>query len=136
MQSCLDLLAEVNQVLMRLHEVNRDMVIQIKHGNSDKLDIHVDRRQALLDVLDLLDEYLEVAIDTKQHHPDLPAINKEIGLRKELLESVFGQEIEINKLLEVEKHKVLLELQSLQKNRKVVSAYKSGTKKTNVDRDA
>lgn len=136
MQSCLELLGEVNQVLMRLHEVNRDMVLQIKIGNADKLELHVDKRQALLDVLDLLDEYLEVAIDTKQHHPDLPAINKEIGLRKELLESVFAQEIEINKLLEVEKHKVLLELQSLQKNRKVVSAYKSGGKKAAVDKEA
>lgn len=136
MQSCLELMLEANQVLMRLHEVNRAMVQQIKSGNTDAVEFHVDKRQALLDVLDLLDEYLDVAIDTRQHHPDLPAINKEISLRRELLESVFTQEIEINKLIEVEKQKVLLELQSLQKNRKVVSAYKSGNKKSKVEKEA
>ncbi|MCB0347513.1 MAG: hypothetical protein KDD37_01695 [Bdellovibrionales bacterium] len=136
MQSCLELLSEVNQVLMRLHEVNKDMLKHIKHGNSDKIELHVDKRQALLEILDVLDEYLEAAIDTKKHHGDLPGINKEIGLRKELLESVFSQEIEVNKLLEVEKQKVLLELHSLQKNKKVVSAYKSGNKKMKVDKEA
>lgn len=136
MQSCLELLAEVNQVLMRLHEVNKDMISHIRYGNSDKVELYVDKRQALLEILDVLDEYLEAAIDTKKYHDDLPGINKEIGLRKELLESVFSQEIDVHKLLEVEKQKVLLELQSLQKNRKVVSAYKSGNKKTNVDKEA
>ncbi len=135
MQSCLELLAEVNQVLMRLHEVNKDMISHIRHGNADKVELHVDKRQALLEMLDVLDEYLEAAIDTKKYHDDLPGINKEIGLRKELLESVFSQEIDVHKLLEVEKQKVLLELQSIQKNRKVVSAYKSGNKKTKVDKE-
>jgi hypothetical protein len=135
MQTCLDLLTEVNQVLMRLHEVNKDMVSQIKHGNADKLELHVDKRQALLEILDVLDEHLESSIDNKQYSNDLPFISKEIRLRKELLESVFTQEIEVNKLLEVEKQKVLLELQSMQKNRKIVSAYKSGNKKVKVDKE-
>tara|TARA_B100001248_G_C27399124_1_gene468442 strand:- start:807 stop:1214 length:408 start_codon:yes stop_codon:yes gene_type:complete len=128
MSKPIELMRECNQILMRLHDVNKQQLVYLRQGEFNKLDIFTDKRQAILEMLDIVEEQLDRRLN-ELTEDEKPAMSREISLRKEVLQSILNQEMDLHKLVEQEKSKTILELQGSKKHRKAVSAYKSGVGK-------
>lgn len=124
MSRALDLMKECNQVLLRLHDLNKQQISSLTNGDFNGLDLFADKRQAVLEMLDVLEEQLDGKLKSLEES-DKSNMHKEIKLRKEVLQGVLEQEFKLHQLLEKEKTKVALEITHNKKNHKAVSSYKS-----------
>ena len=132
--SALETMEECNQILMRLYTINKNQIISMKDGSYQSLDLFTDRRQAVLEMLDIVEDQLDREWDNLKESQKKP-MAKEISLRKEVLQNILEQEIDLHRLIESEKNRTMLEIHSTKKNHKVVSAYKSGRVEKKLDKD-
>lgn len=132
--SALETMRECNQILMRLHAVNKNQISSMKDGSYQNLETFTDKRQAILEMLDIVEDQLD-AQWSKLEETHKNAMAKEISLRKEVLQNILEQEIDLHRLIEAEKNRTMLEIHATKKSHKVVSAYKSGRTDKKLDRD-
>jgi hypothetical protein len=133
----IEFMQERNNYLIRFHNLNKEQIVAIKQRNIDGIDAFYEKRQAILDVIDVLDEKIQVSV---QQHSTITVeqkaiASKEILFRDELIHDILKQDLEVISLIEQEKQYLFEEMNQLKKSRKAVSAYSSKSRKSSYDKE-
>lgn len=133
----IEFMQERNNYLIRFHNLNKEQIVAIKIRNIDGIDAFYEKRQAILDIIDVLDEKIQISVN---QHAEITVeqksmVNKEILFRDELIHDILKQDLEVISLIEHEKQMLFEEMNQLQKSRKVVSAYSSKSRKSSFDKE-
>ena len=140
MDKIIALLKERNKFLSKFSALNGAEMTKMGTGNFDSIDEFYSTREGLLEIikqielmldkrLAILGEFENVAPGIKKH------VSQLLRERDELVNQILAQDLEILSMIDDFKNNIIRELQSLRKNRKVISSYKSGEVQNVLDEE-
>ena len=59
----IEFMQERNNYLIRFHNLNKEQIVAIKIRNIDGIDAFYEKRQAILDIIDVLDEKIQISVN-------------------------------------------------------------------------
>ena len=141
MQDIIQILKEKNQHLEKFFELNEQEMLSFNDGNFDNLEVFYQSREALLEMIHILDERIEKSnqaesipamISDKQKVEILKALDK----KNELVTGILSQDLQILSCIESAKSTIIKELSQVRTAKKVIGSYKSGEPNKRLDEEA
>lgn len=155
----LELLAEKKHFLIEFNKINLQSLALFQKSNFDNIEFFYNSRESLLEIIKYIDQKIEnlaratlrlastplavgVSSSLNQHHPKglsqedakmVAFIKLEI---KALTQDILNQDMQILALMDSEKSSIIKELQSIGKNKKHFSSYKTKISYNKVDEEA
>lgn len=141
MQLVIKLLQERNKFLAKFSALNIAEMKRMLEGDFDRIDAFYATREGILDIIRQIELMLEKRLMQTGNFSDIPASVKKLVAdllkeRDELIGQILNQDLEILTCIDKTKNSIIRELQTLRKNRKVISSYKSGKRESLVDEEA
>lgn len=140
MSNLLELHKEKNIFLERFSQLNADELSNFANGNFDKIEAFYNQREKILEIL----QFIEDKISLQSH---LATTKVWSGTERKMLENaileikilthtIVQQDMDILSLVDATKSAIIRELQSLKKNKKSVSGYKTKVDHHQIDEEA
>lgn len=125
----ISLMKEKNHFLEKYMNLNERESIHFQSGIFDRLEMFYADRERILEII----KYLDGEIDREQASLDPQEMDREskaeiaaqLEIKKEVVDQVLKQDLDILSLIEKEKSNIIRELQDLRRDRKGISGYKS-----------
>lgn len=139
MPRLIELMKERNYYLIKYFNLNEREMHLFRGGNFDSLDPFYETRQAILDIVEVLDEKVDEELmalkveDVEGLQDDMADLLSE---KDSIVEKVLDQDLQLISLIETEKGKILREVLDAKSNKKAVGAYKSGNVKRSFQQEA
>jgi len=134
-------LEEKNMYLEKFMGINREWLDRLSKGDFTNLEDFRENRESILNIVKHLDSVIE-AHSRKMDGVDVPdpvkhKLNALLDRKDSLVKVILSQDLEIMELVEKAKSQIILELKQVQKTRKTIGSYKSGSKsRDSVDEEA
>lgn len=134
------LMKEKNHFLEKYMNLNERETVHFQSGKFDRLEMFYTDRERILEII----KYLDGEIDREQQTLEPAEVNQEekaeiaaqLEIKKEVVDQVLKQDLDILSLIEREKSNIIRELQSLRKDKKGISGYKSSMTTHRVNEEA
>lgn len=139
MPRIIELMTERNHYLVRYYNLNEREMYHYREGNFDSLDAFYETREAILDIVAVLDEKIDeelMALEVEVVEAQQDKIADLLSEKDSIVEKVLDQDLQLISLIETEKGKILKEFLETKNNKKAVGAYKSGSVKRNFQQEA
>ncbi len=125
----ISLMKEKNHFLEKYMNLNEREGVHFQAGMFDRLEMFYADRERILEIV----KYLDGEIDREQASLDPAQIDRDakseiaaqLEIKKEVVDQVLKQDLDILSLIEKEKSNIIRELQDLRRDRKGLSGYKS-----------
>jgi hypothetical protein len=133
------LLGERNRYLSQFCILNNVQIGRLNNDNYDQLsEFYLMREQilAVVEKIELLIEQKSTIIDPAIANEKREKIENLLSQKDQIIRDILKQDLEILSSIEKQKTHIITELKSLQKGKKVLTAYKSGIKNNKIDEEA
>lgn len=140
MERVIRLLKEKNQYLEKFFALNVSELERFEASNFDNVTEFYRVRDSILDILRRIDEMLHVENEAQPRREataeDRAAIEGALNAKESWVAAILEQDLRILERVEQEKSKIIRELQSTTKSRKVHEAYIAGSASGGLDEKA
>jgi hypothetical protein len=134
------LMKEKNHFLEKYMSLNEREVVHFQTGKFDRLEMFYADRERILEIIKYLDGEIDreqKTLSPEQVNQDAKAeIAAQLEIKKEVVDQVLKQDLDILSLIEREKSSIIRELQNLRKDKKGISGYKSSIPTSRVNEEA
>lgn len=137
MNRLITLYYEKNHYLEKFYSCGETELKNFLHGEFQNLDAFYDTREKILKMINYVDSQVEKSYQ-KIHLNDLEKreLKKALDIKDEYVQRIMEQDLEILSCIEQFKSSLIIEMQNLQRGKKVVSRYKMPTFTNNLDEEA
>ncbi len=141
MERIITLLREKNHYLAKFYEVNDKELLHFDSGNFDNVENFYGTRDKILDLIRVIDDMIQ---EESAKHDNNPMCTSEqrveaeylLSAKDEIVKKILDQDLEVLATIEKEKSNIIREMQALNKGRKAIAGYHSGTKRNSLDEEA
>lgn len=136
----ISLMKEKNHFLEKYMNLNVRESVHFQAGIFDRLEIFYSDRERILEIIKYLDQEIQRA--QEELNPEMVGaeakaeIAAQLEIKKEVIDQVLKQDLDILSLIEKEKSNIIRELQDLRKDKKGISSYKSMKSTNRLDEEA
>jgi len=140
MKRLITLMKEKNHFLEKYMNLNERETIHFQTGNFNRLEGFYTDRERILEII----KYLDGEIDSEQAilSPEImdrdtkAEIAAQLEIKKEVVDQVLKQDLDILSMIDKEKSNIIRELQDLKKDKKGISGYKSSKVTSRINEEA
>lgn len=141
MSSVVELLTDKNTCLEKFFKLNEAELESLSAGNFEGLETFYQSRDGILEIIRKIDEMIERSHDEVGgvREDDLAlrdGIIEALDYKQNLVTKILEQDLEILSLVENKKSNIIKELNQIKSTKKIMSSYKSGSKKSRLDEKA
>lgn len=141
MDTIITLLKDKNYHLQKFHQLNEGELLNFSEGNFDGLEVFYQSRETILDLVRCIDRLIEAAANAEGETPTVSDAHKQemirtMNAKDDIVTRILGQDLQILSCIEQAKSDIIKELRTVQSNKKVVGAYKSGDQPSKLNEKA
>lgn len=137
MNRLITLYYEKNHYLEKFYSCGEIELKNFLNGEFQNLDTFYETREKILEMIRYVDSQVEKSFE-KIHlnDPDKRELKKALDIKDEYVQRIMEQDLEILSCIEQFKSSLIIEMQNLQRGKKVVSRYKMPSFIKNLDEEA
>ena len=138
MQKLLHFMAERNKYLEKYYSINESEISRFHSGDFEGIDLFYANREAILEIIDVIESHINQNIESIETEPAQMIkneINNMLQFKDEIIKRILKQDLDLISCIDKEKTKLIIEMQDTKKNKKAISSYKGGVKKSKFDKE-
>jgi hypothetical protein len=132
MERIITLLREKNHYLAKFHEINEKELLRFDSGNFDNVEPFYMTRDKILDLIRVIDDLIQEENAKHENNPSCTPEQRDemeylLHEKDDYVKKILDQDLEVISTVEKEKSNIIRELQAVNKGRKAIGGYHSGT---------
>lgn len=134
-EEIMHLLLERNRHLKQFASLNTNQIEKIRSKDFENINDFYTNRENLLLVIEKIENLINEKLENKNinfSNQNKLDINKIFSEKDEIIKGILNQDLEILSFIDNEKNNLISQLKVTQKNKKTLSAYKSGNKNSKI----
>ena len=137
MNRLITLYYEKNHYLEKFYSCGETELKNFLNGEFQNLDAFYETREKILEMIRYVDSQVEKSYEKIQlNDPEKRELKKALDIKDEYVQRIMEQDLEILSCIEQFKSSLIIEMQNLQRGKKVVSRYKMPSFIKNLDEEA